>query len=159
MRRLAVLLILVAGLLAGTAARACSEPDGAITGWGPADPLTQTQRKLVFEALYLDGLDAAEAAAFWPGVRIASCDLDADRVPETVVFAETQMTCSLGIVVCAILVVGAPEGSPRVLLEASGHELLIADTRSAGWLDLIVRVNTRSLSVARFDGERYEFHE
>jgi hypothetical protein len=153
MLRLAALLL----ILGPGAALACTAPDGLVETWGPADHLTETERSLVLEVAELTTTDLAEVPDFWSAVRVAECDLNGDPALETVVFFETRYTCSLGIYVCAIFVIGEPAGSPQVILDASGHRVRIAGTSNEGWHDLIIETAMRQPTVARFDGTIYAF--
>jgi len=153
MLRLAALLL----VLTHGAAQACTDADGMVEAWGPADRLTEAEQNLVLETAGLTRADLEEVPGFWSGVRVAQCDLNGDPAPEKVVFVETQYTCSMGIYVCLIVVIGEPAGRPRIVLDASGHGVRIAGTAHAGWRDLIVEITTRSPSLAKFNGTIYEF--
>ena len=153
MLRLAALLL----VLGHGAAQACTDLDGLVETWGPAALLTETEQSLVLEAAELTPADLAEVPGFWSAVLVAQCDLNGDPVLETVVFFETGYTCSLGIYVCQIFVIGTLSGDPRIILDASGHRVRIAVTAHQGWHDLIIETAMRSPIVARFDGTVYDF--
>ena len=153
MLRLAALLL----ILAQGAAQACTDLDGLVETWGPADLLTATERSLVLEVAGLTQAAVDEGPDFWSSVLVAQCDLNDDTVLEKVVFVETLYTCSVGIYICLIVVIGEPAGDPRVILDASGHRVRIAATAHQGWRDLIIETAMRSPNVARFDGTVYDF--
>jgi len=155
MIRLAALLLILVILGPGVA-RACTAPDGLIEDWGPADRLTESERDLFLKFIEFLPEDIAQYPDFWPGVRVAKCDLNGEAPLETVIFAETRLTCSLGIVVCAFIVIAASPDGPRVVLDAAAHKLRIADTVQNGWRDLILETIMAPPRVAQFTGTEYD---